>query len=155
MPANEYSAEIVDIGISRSRLKQVTQAFEERGGIVLGKKRGRIEAELPRACERGVIDKGASWIIRSAATAVGAIGIAGDGRDPGRGPEPLGERQSVFLIRTAAAFATNRDGEFAARHDDPAPPLCLQVASKARLGRRNFAGFALDPVAEEYAVIAL
>src|SRR6266849_212171 len=113
MPVNEYSAEIVDIGVSRSRLKQITQAFEEPGGIVFGKKRGGIEAEIPRPRERGVVNKGASRIIRAAATAVGAVGIAGNCCDSRRGPERLGERQSVFLIRTAASLAANGHGEFA------------------------------------------
>src|SRR5258708_6258486 len=154
MPVNEYSAEIVDISVSRSRSKQVAKAFEESRGIVLGKKRRGIESEVARPRKRGVINKSAGRIIGAAAAAVGAVGIAGNCRDSRRGPKRLGERQSVFLVRTAASLAAKGYGEFAARHNDPAPPLCLQVSGKLRLGRRNLAGFALDPVAEKYAVIA-
>src|SRR5712692_3614245 len=140
IPVNEYSAEIVDIGVGRARLQQIAQAFEEPRRIVFGKKRGGIEAEIPRSRQRGVVNESASRIIRAAATAVGAVGIAGNSRDSGRGPERLGERQSVFLIWTAASLAANGHGEFAARHNHPAPPLCLQGLGKPRLGRRNFAG---------------
>src|SRR5215470_12306974 len=154
MPVNEYSAEIVDIGVSRSRSKQVAQAFEERGGVVFGKKRGGIESELPRPRQRGVVNKGAGRIIGAAAASVGAVGITGNSRNPGRGAERLGERQRVFLVRTAAPPTAKGYGEFAAGHNDPAPPFCLQVLGKPRLVRRNLAGFALDPVAEKYAVIA-
>src|SRR5262245_25970922 len=154
MPVNEYSAEIVDIGVSRSWSKQVAQAFEESSGIVFGEKRGGIESEVPRPRQRGVVNKGAGRIIGAAAAAVGAVGIAGNSRDPWRGPERLGERQSVFLVRAAASLAAQGYGEFAAGHNDPAPPLRLQVLRKPRLVRRNLAGFAFDPVAEKYAVIA-
>src|SRR5215470_18879011 len=136
MPVNEYSAEIVDIGVSRSRSKQVAQAFEERGGVVFGKKRGGIEAEAPRPRQRGVVNKGAGRIIGAAAASVGAVGITGNSRNPRRGPERLGERQRVFLVRTASALAAERHGEFAARHNNPAPPLRLQVLGKPRLVRR-------------------
>src|SRR5260370_13678379 len=121
--------------------------------MVWGKKRGGMDPEIARPRQRGVVDKSAGRIIGAAAAAVGAVGVAGNRRDSGRGPERLGERQSVFLIRTAASLAAKGHGEFAARHNDPAPPLCLQVLRKPRLGRRNLAGFALDPVAERYAVI--
>src|SRR5215468_7128911 len=127
MPVNDYSAEVVDIGVSRSRSKQVAQAFEESSGIVFGKKRGRIESEVPRPRQRGVVNKSAGRIIGAAAAAVGAVGIAGNRRNPRRSPERLSERQSVFLVRTAASLAAKRYSEFAARHNDPTPPLCLQV----------------------------
>ena len=114
MPINEYSAEIVDIGVCRSRSKQITEAFEEPGGIVFGKKRGRIEAEAPGPRQRGIINKSASRIIRAAATAVGAVSIARNCGNSRRRVERLSERQSVFLIRTAAPLAANGYGELAA-----------------------------------------
>src|SRR5579884_2321334 len=61
---NEYRAEIVDVGISRPGLQQVAQAFEKPGGIILGKKRGRVEAELARPRQRGVVDESAGRIVR-------------------------------------------------------------------------------------------
>src|SRR5258708_33961661 len=154
MPVNEYSAEIVDIGVSRSRSKQVAQAFEESRGIVFGKKRRGIESEVPRPRQRGVINKSAGRIIGAAAAAVGAVGIAGNCRDSSRGPKRLGERQSVFLVRTAASLAAKGYGEFPARHNDPPRPLWLQVPGNPPLGPRHRTRSAPDPAAENSALVA-
>src|SRR5262249_8440996 len=118
MSVNEDRAEIVDIGVSRSGLKQVAQAFEKTGRIVFGKKRGRIQAKIKRPGQRGVVDKSTGRIIRATAAPVSAVGVARDGSDAGCRPQRLGERQGVFLIRAAAPFAADGDSEFAARDDD-------------------------------------
>src|SRR5262252_664862 len=153
-PVNEYGAEIVDIGIGWSRLKQIAQAFEESGGVVFGKKRGGIEAKFLGAGERRVVNESAGWIVWIAGAAIGTVGVAGDCRNPGGAMELLGERESIFLIRTAAALAPNAYSELAARHNDAVPPLCLQLLGQPGLCSCHVAGFALDSVAEKYAVIA-
>src|SRR5260370_16260083 len=48
MPVNEYSAEIVDIGVSRSRSKQIAQAFEESRAIVFDTKHRGIPSKVTR-----------------------------------------------------------------------------------------------------------
>src|SRR5262249_11056447 len=47
-PVNEDGPEIVDVGPGRPGDEQIPQAREKSGGIVVGKKRGSIEAKGPR-----------------------------------------------------------------------------------------------------------
>src|SRR5580700_718525 len=43
-PFDQYGTEIIDIGVGWTGSKQIAQTLEEAGGIVVGKKRGGIEA---------------------------------------------------------------------------------------------------------------
>ena len=109
----------------------------------------RIEAEALRARKRGRVDQGAGRIVRAAATAVGAVGVAGERRDARRAGKLARERQGIFLVRSAAALPAQRHGELAARQDDGAPSRALDLARKPRMCGSDLARLALDPVAEE------
>src|SRR5215470_8139802 len=89
---NENGTEIVQIGVSRPRLKQVTEAFEKSRGIVFGKKRGGIEAEFLSTSKRGVINESAGRIVRTSGAAISAVSVTGNCRNPGRPLERLRER---------------------------------------------------------------
>src|SRR5215471_1851804 len=64
---NEDRAEIVDIGGGRAGRQQVAKAREKPRGVVVGKKRGRIEALGVRARKRGGVDQRAGRIVRASA----------------------------------------------------------------------------------------
>src|SRR5947209_6124638 len=73
---NEHSAKIVDVGPGRPGAHEIAEPGEEAGGIVVGEKGGRIEAECPRPRDRAAIRERTGRIIRAAGPAVGAVGIA-------------------------------------------------------------------------------
>lgn len=78
---------------------------------VVGKKEGGIEADISRPRQRRRVDKRARGILGGAGPAVRAVGICGQRGDARRPRERDRERERVFLIRSAAAFAAQRDGE--------------------------------------------
>src|SRR5437764_13805719 len=102
---NEDGAEVIDVGEGGARAEEMAQAFEKAGGVVVGKKRGRIEAELLGARHGVALHIGAGGIVGRARPTIRAVGIARQCRDAGCPRKFDGERQRVFLIRSAAAPA--------------------------------------------------
>ena len=104
-PVNDDGAEVGHVGECRARDEKVADAVEKPRGIVVGEKRGGIEAGGPGATKRRRVDEGAGRVVGAAAAAVGAVGIGGQRRDAGGAVEVDGERQRVFLVGPAAASA--------------------------------------------------
>ena len=126
------SLTLVKVGPGR---EQVAQALEKACGIVVGKKRGRIEAEFPRPRGGVAVHEGARRVLGRARAAVGAVGVGGERRDAVRPGQCDRERQRVFLVRPAAALAADRDGQFAARQDrrrGGRRPAARALAARAR-----------------------
>src|SRR5580700_4200304 len=117
-PVNDDGTEVGDVGECRARDEKVADAVEKPRGIVVGEKRGGIEAGGPGATKRRRVDEGPGRVVGAAATAVGSVGIRGQRRYAGGAVEVDGERQSVFLVGPAAAVAAQRDRELAAGKDD-------------------------------------
>ena len=69
-------------------------------------------------------------------------------------PAKFDQRQRIFLIRPAAALATNGHGQFAARDDDRALALCAQPARHRGVCECDLARLALDIGAERDAFIS-
>src|ERR1043165_5304768 len=154
MTVNENGAEVVDVRERGTRAQQIAQALEETRGVVVGKKRGRIEAELP--CPRGgfAVDRRAGRILRRAFAAVGAVGVAGKRRDALCAGEFDRQREGIFLVRPAAARAPDRHRELAAREDDAAAAGSLELARFCGVRDRNRACLAFDIRPEQDAVVA-
>src|SRR3954452_20553857 len=108
LAVNEDGAEVIDVREGGTRAKQIAQALEEARGVVVGKKRGRIEAKFLRPHCGLAIHSGAGRIVGRAFAAVGSVGIGGQRRDTLRSGECDGERERIFLVRPAAALATDR-----------------------------------------------
>src|SRR5690348_2639806 len=51
---NEDRAEVIDVGAGRAGRQEIAERREKAGGIVVGKKRGRIEAAAPGPRQRGL-----------------------------------------------------------------------------------------------------
>src|ERR1043166_5708490 len=113
-PVNEDGAEVVDVGPGRPGGEQIAEPREERGGIVLGKKRGRIEAERTRPCGGGSVDKGPGRVVRAPGPAVGPVGVAGKRRNAMRAIKRQRQGECVLLVRAAATITADRHREFAA-----------------------------------------
>src|SRR5689334_16189323 len=110
LAVNEDGTEVIDVGEGWTGAEKIAQALEEAGGVVVGKKHGRIEAEL--LCPRGGVSIHicTGGIVSRAPAAVRPIGVASERRDPARACERDGKRERVLLIGTAAAFAADRHG---------------------------------------------
>ena len=91
----------------------------------------------PGAPQGGLVDQGARRVIGLAGAAIGAVGVGRERRDATGARERAGERQSIFLIGPAAAAPLQRDGELAARQDDGAAALGLDVAREPRMRIRR------------------
>ena len=83
-PVNDDGAEVGHVGERRAGPEQIADAVEKPRGIVVGEKRGGIEAGGPGALKRRRVDKGAGRVVRAAAAAVGSVGIGGQRRDARR-----------------------------------------------------------------------
>src|SRR5262245_8446089 len=110
---NHNSPKIFHVGIGCTQSQKVINAGEESGRIVVSKKSGGIEAYLPGAPDRCVVNICASRVIGAAHAAVSAIGVGGKARNAGLPAKRQGKRQRVFLVRPATALAAHRDGELA------------------------------------------
>src|SRR5215471_20922546 len=75
-PVNEGGAKVGDVGERRARYEQVADSVEKPRGIVVGEKRGGIEAEPFGPYHGCIVDKSASRVVGSALAAVGSIGIS-------------------------------------------------------------------------------
>src|SRR5262245_37229202 len=66
LTVNEDGAEVIDVRERGTWTQQAAQALEEACGIVVGKKRGRIEADFP--CPQGgfAVHDGAGGVLRRA-----------------------------------------------------------------------------------------
>src|SRR4029077_20284236 len=60
---NEDSPEVVHVGQCRSGCEQITYSLEEFRRIIVIKKGGRIEAEMPGAVQRGRVHEGARRVV--------------------------------------------------------------------------------------------
>ena len=86
-------------------VNKVADGVEKPRGIVVGEKRGGIEASGAGARQGGRIDEGAGGVVGAAAAAVGSVGIGGERGDAIRAIEVDRKRQGIFLVRAAAALA--------------------------------------------------
>src|SRR5437588_4298426 len=87
LAVNEDGAEVIDVREGGTRAKQIAQALEEARGVVVGKKRGRIEAKFAGAGGGLAIHGGDGRIVGRAFAAVGAIGVGGERRNAARAVE--------------------------------------------------------------------
>src|SRR5262249_37295837 len=97
---NEDGPDVVHVGPGRARAQQISKPFKEFRRIIVIKEHGRIEAGHTRPRERGLVDQGASGILRRPAAAIGAVGVAGQRRDAGYAPKREGEGEGEFLVGT-------------------------------------------------------
>src|SRR3954471_5880356 len=153
LAVNEDGAEVIDVREGGTRAKQIAQALEEARGVVVGKKRGRIEAKFAGVGGGLTIRSGARRIVGRAFAAVGAIGVGGERRNALRAVEFDRERQRVFLVRPATALAANRDGEFATGEDDGAAAGGVEFARFCGVRGRDRARLAFDIGAQEDALV--
>src|ERR1700761_6392510 len=149
---NDNGAEVGDVGERRAGREQVADAVEKPRGIVVGKKRGRIEAVRLGPCQGRIVDKGASRVVRPAATAVGAVGVGRKRRYPFGAAEMDGKRQRIFLVGSALAVSLERDRKFAARQEDDAASGRGVILRQRGMRGGDLPGFALQAVAEDDAV---
>src|SRR5215204_5772768 len=129
---NEDGPEVINIGEGRSGHQKVPERGEELGGVVVGQKRGRIEAKGAGARRRGTIAESSGRVGGRAGAAVGAVGISRQDADATDTRERDGERQGVFLIGSAlAAMLVQRHCQLAAGQNHGAAALRLQFAGDA------------------------
>src|SRR5215213_9941862 len=150
---NEDGAEVIDVREGGTRAQETAHTFEEAGGIVVGKKRGRIEAKFLRARKRPSVDIGAGGVGGRAGAAIGPIGVGGERRDAAGAGEFDRKREGVLLVRPAAALAPHRDGELAAGEEEGGG-RAADFARFRGMRARDLARFAFDIGAEEHAVVA-
>src|ERR1700693_2457331 len=112
---NEHHAQVVNVGAGRSGGQEIAKPLEESGRIVVGEKTGGIETNGGSAGKRCFVDESAGRIGGPPAAAGGGVWISGERRDPGRAAERQRQRQRVLLVGTAAAGATQRHRQLAAR----------------------------------------
>src|ERR1700761_3830772 len=149
---NDNGAEVGDVGERRAGREQVADTVEKPRGIVVGKKRGRIEAMRLGSPQGRIVDKGPGGVVRAATAAVGAIGIGRHRRYAFGAIEMNGERQRIFLVGTTPAITLKRDGQFAAGQDGDAA-ACRGVLFRQRgMHGGDLAGFALQAVTEDEAI---
>ncbi len=141
---DQYGAEVVDVGIGRTRRQQVAEAGEKsrrsRCPQETRPDRGQAPAPWRRSCrrQRPRPDRGA------ASAAIGAVGI---GRQPGdaaacrRGRAPAPAHIPDWGRR--GRCPRDGDGQFAARKDDGAPACRLQLAGERGMRGRDVARLAL------------
>src|ERR1043165_4674923 len=134
---NEDGAEVIDVGESGAGAQEVAESFEKSGRVVVGKKRGRMEAELPRACHGVAIGVSPRGVAGRAGPAVGAVGVGGERRNAARARKRDRQRERVFLVRPAAALAVDRDGQLAARQDDGAAARALEIVGLCGMCARD------------------
>src|SRR6476660_6385595 len=96
LTVNEDRPEVIDVGEGGARTQEVAQTFEKACGVVVGKKRGRIEAKFP--CPRGglAVHIGSGRILRRTSATIGTISIAGQRRDSVCAGKCDGEGQRIF-----------------------------------------------------------
>src|SRR5262249_34571668 len=116
-PVNEGGAKVGDVGERRARYKQVADSVEKPRGIVVGEKRGGIEAEPFGPYQGRIVDKRSGRVVRPAPAAVSSIGIGRECCNAFGAGEVNGERQRIFLVWTAATAAFEGHGQLAARED--------------------------------------
>src|SRR5262249_20927173 len=141
---NEDSPKIIDVCVGWPWYQKVTKLGEEFGRIVVGKKLGRIEAQLAGTRQGAAVDISTRGVLGVAGAPGGAVGVARERRDVRLPAERERQGEGVFLVRPAPASAADRHGQFAAGEEDRAPALGLQVDGTARVLGRNLARLALD-----------
>src|SRR3954454_3942566 len=72
---NEDGPEVIDVREGGARTQEIAQALEKSCGVVVGKKRGRIEAEFLRPRGGFAVHIRSGGILRRAFAAVGAVGV--------------------------------------------------------------------------------
>ena len=70
----------------------------------------------------------------SPSAAIGAVGVGGKRGNRRHAGKFDRQRQSIFLVRPAAALAADGDGQFAARKDHRALSLRAQIARELGMG---------------------
>src|SRR6516165_9329551 len=153
-PVNDDGAEVGDVSKRRAGREQVADSVEKPRGIVVGEKRGGIEADGSRSTQGGIVDKGPGRVIGPPPAAVGSIGIGGQPGNAFRSGQVNGERQRILLVRAAAATAFERYGQFAARKDRNAPASRRMVPGQPGMFGGDLARLPLQPVTEHEAVVA-
>src|SRR5215472_8842233 len=76
-PVNDDGAEVGDVGERRTGYEQVADRLEKPRRIVVGEKRGGIEAKVFGPRQGRVVEKGTGRVVRPAPAAVGSIGVGG------------------------------------------------------------------------------
>src|SRR4029077_11492452 len=76
---NDDGAKVGDVGERRAGYEQIADGVEKPRGIVVGEKRGGIEAKPFGPYQGRIVDKGPGRVVRQAPAAVGSIGIGGEG----------------------------------------------------------------------------
>src|SRR5580698_18844 len=100
------------------------------------------------AAKRRRVDEGPGWVVGTAAAAIGSIGIGRQRGYAGGAVEVDGERESVFLVRPAAALPAQGDRELAAGEDDHPAALRAQITGQTGVFSRHLPRLALQAVAE-------
>src|SRR4051812_12435660 len=149
LAVNEDGAEVIDVREGGTRAQHIAQALEEARGVVVGKKRGRIEAKCLRPGGGLAVHSGAGRVIGRAFAAVRAVGVGGERRNALRAGEFDRERERIFLVRPAAALTANGDRELAARENHGAAAGGLDFARFCGVRGRDRARLAFDIRAEE------
>src|ERR1700720_2537748 len=76
---NDDGAKVGDVGERRAGYEQIADGVEKPRGIVVGEKRGGIEAEPFGPYQRRIVDKGPGRVVRQASAGGGSIGIGRGG----------------------------------------------------------------------------
>src|SRR5262249_60405882 len=106
-----------DVGERRAGYEQVAHGVEKPRGIVVGEKRGGNEAEPFGPHQGRIVDKGSGRVVWLALAALGSIAIGRPCSNTLSPREENGDRQRIFLVRTAAAAAFKGDGQLAPGED--------------------------------------
>src|SRR5207253_2915478 len=111
---NDNGTEVGHVGECRTGREQIADGVEKPRGIVVGEKRGGIEASGAGSGQGGRIDESAGGVVGAAAAAIGSVGIGGERGYAVRAIEVDRKRQGIFLVRAAAALPAQGDGKLAA-----------------------------------------
>src|SRR5690348_9993898 len=112
LAVNEDGAEVIDVGEGWAWDQEIAQALEEARGVVVGKKHGRIEAELLRPRGSFSVHTGSGRILRGTCATIRSVSIACKGGDPPRAGKRKRQRQRILLVGATATFAADCHRQF-------------------------------------------
>ena len=110
---NENGPEIIDIGQGWPGQQKIVELGEKYHGVVVGKKRGRIEAKGAGAACAQPVGKGACGVAGPAAAPVGSVRVRSQGDNALHAVQRKRQGKSIFLIGAAASLAADRHGKLA------------------------------------------
>src|SRR3954471_9884845 len=97
LAVNEDGAEVIDVRESGTWTQEIAQTFEKTRGVVVGKKRGRIEAKFLRSCGGLAVHVCPGGILRRTFATIGTIGIRGQRSDAVRARQFERKGERIFL----------------------------------------------------------